>query len=193
MSTSSRVSSCANATAYSTIATLLVASLALPACSDPTNPPSASLSGLHVQDAYIKRAVPGRKMTAAYATLINHTPDRLCFIGFEADFATRVELHVTEPVGGPDSQRVAMRQIHEHCLAQGATTTLEPGGKHLMIMGLHDNALINTESVQTPPPSNDASNKISDHQVAIRLGTSTGRLFEAKFAVVPFNYSPQNL
>ena len=69
-----------------------------------------------------------------------------------------------------------MRQIHEQCLNPGERVTLAPGGKHLMVMGLTDNAL---------PESSSA--------VTLRLGTSSGRLFAAEFAVVPFNYSPQNL
>ena len=146
--------------------------LALSACSDASTP----AADLQVQDAYIKHAVPGRKMTAAYATLTNHSADQLCFVGFEADFASRIELHVTEPVGGSDSQRFAMRRIDEQCLAPGERVTLEPGGKHLMVMGLYDNGL--------PPETVTAT---------IRLGTRNGRSFEAEFAVVPFNYSPQNL
>lgn len=155
------------------IGTILVASLLITGCSGATDTTKAP--GLHVQDAYIKRAVPGRKMTAAYATLINGLPDTLCFVGFEANFATRIELHVTEPVGGPNSERVAMRRLHEQCLGAGEQLVLAPGGKHLMIMNLDDEAL-STATTAT-----------------IRLGTKDGRLFAAEFAVVPFNYSPQNL
>jgi len=129
--------------------------------------------GLHVQNAYIKRAVPGRSMTAAYATLINYTNDELCFVGFESNLAAAIELHVTEPVGGPNSQRVAMRRIHEQCIAPNTRVVLQPGGKHLMVIGL---------TTQHLPES-----------VTIRLGTSSGRLFATEFATVPFNYSPENL
>lgn len=112
-------------------------------------------------------------MTAAYATLINRLPEELCFVGFESDIAKSVELHVTEPVGGANSQRVAMRRIDKQCIAPGERVTLQPGGKHLMIMGLSDDKLKDTAT--------------------LRLGTSSGRLFAAEFAVVPFNYSPENL
>lgn len=146
----------------------------LGACSnEPKNESATDKTGLHLQQAYIKRAIPGRSMTAAYATFINYTPDTLCLVGFETAVAKTVELHVTEPVGGANSQRVAMRQIHEQCIAPGERVSLQPGGKHLMVMGLTDQEL---------PES-----------VTIKLGTSTGRLFAAEFAVVPFNYSPENL
>ena len=112
-------------------------------------------------------------MTAAYATLINYTPDTLCLAGFDTAVATAVELHVTEPVGGANSQRVAMRRIHEQCIGPNERVDLKPGGKHLMVMGLTDQEL---------PES-----------VTITLSTSTGHVFATEFAVVPFNYSPENL
>jgi len=155
------------------IALSLLLGSQLVACGGSTQQEEAVKTGLHVQNAYMKRPVPGRAMTAAYATLINYTQDTLCFVGFETDVANAVELHVTEPVGGPNSQRVAMRRIREQCIAPDARLTLKPGGMHLMIMGLIDQDL---------PES-----------VTLRLGTSSGRLFATEFATVPFNYSPENL
>ncbi len=173
MSTAPATTPAINCGLLLTVFVTLVASL-LSACGDSAEGSADAVkTGLHLQNAYIKRAVPGRSMTAAYATLINYTPDTLCFVGFESDVATAVELHVTEPVGGPNSQRVAMRRINEQCLAPSARVTLKPGGMHLMVMGLTDQEL---------PES-----------VTIRLGTASGRLFATEFTTVPFNYSPENL
>ncbi len=126
-------------------------------------------------------------MTAAYATLINYSPDELCFVDYSTAVARAVELHVTEPVGGPDSQRVAMRRIPEQCIAPGERVTLKPGGKHLMIMGLDASAL------PAPPKPPHTGEPQSYPTTQLRLGTRDGRLFTAEFAVVPFNYSAQNL
>lgn len=137
------------------ICALLAATLS--ACSEPP-------SGLHLRDAYIKTAIPGRTMTAAYATLTNHEPQPLCLIGFAADFASRIELHETRQTENRD--RVSMHRLPRLCIEPGSSATLAPGGKHLMVMGL---------------------GSLPAHNARIVLGTASGRAFEGVFAVRPFN------
>ena len=122
-----------------------------------------------MQQAYIKAPVPGRSMTAAYATFINRDSEPMCLVGFEAEIARAIELHSTERAGGPNSQRTVMRHLPRLCLASGERVALEPGGKHLMVMGV------------------DA---LPEAAATLRIGTAEGRLFEASFEVQPFNYLP---
>jgi len=131
----------------------------LSACSPPPK------TGLHLQEAYIKTVIPGRSVTAAYATLYNHDSEALCLVGFDAAFASTVELHETRRTGGPNSDRVAMHAVPELCIEPGGSATLAPGGMHLMVMGL----------TQLPPD-----------QATIRFGTKSGRAFAAEFSVRPF-------
>ena len=147
---------------------VLTVLLALSACSDPDREEKA---GIYLDDAYIKTAVPGRSLTAAYATIINHDPEPLCFVHFAAPFAQTIELHVTEPTGASESGRVRMRRIPKLCLEPGEQAQLEPGGMHLMVMGL-DKGLA---------PGPDSA------PVALTLGTDSGRAFEGLFRVQPFN------
>ena len=109
-------------------------------------------------------------MTAAYATFINNDKSELCLVGFSSNLASSVELHSTEPVGGPDSSRVAMRPIPQLCIEPGGRAELAPGGKHLMVMGI---------------------DTLPQDAVELRIGSSDGRLFSASFSVKPFNYTAE--
>lgn len=140
----------------------------LTACADAG---SEHKTGIYLDHAYIKTAVPGRTLTAAYATIINHDPEPLCFVRFAAPFAQAIELHVTEPTGAPDSGRVRMRRIPRLCLEPGQQAQLEPGGMHLMVMGL----------------ANDLATGPDSEPVAITLVTDNGRAFAGRFRVEPFN------
>jgi len=146
----------------------LAITMALGACSEADK---GSKTGIYLDNAYIKTAVPGRSITAAYATIINHDPQRLCLEQFSATFAQSIELHTVESTGGPDSGRVRMRQLDQLCLRPGEHALLEPGGMHLMVMGL--------DGLPSPAPQAEP--------VAIVIGTADGRAFKGLFRVQPFN------
>ena len=114
-------------------------------------------------------------MTAAYATIINHDPQEHCLEAFSSPIAQAIELHITEPTGDPSSGRMRMRRLPQLCLGPGAAAKLEPGGMHLMVMGLDGlpAADLDTEQANTIP---------------ITFGTTDGRAFQAPFQVRPFNY-----
>jgi copper(I)-binding protein len=129
-------------------------------CSTPTD--------LQVSDAYIKLPVPGRQMTAAYATFTNHTNQSICLTGFSGSFANSIELHATKTLARADgSDRVRMIHLPELCIEPGTAAILAPGGKHLMIMGVHD---------------------LSTTSVNIEILSSTGTTFATEFEVQAFNY-----
>ena len=167
------------ATSWTTAGGLITLLLALSACSDTT---THKKTGLYLDNAYIKTVVPGRSMTAAYATLINHDPNTLCLEAFSAPFAQSIELHVTEPIGDPDSGQVRMRRLPKLCLEPGDQTQLAPGGMHLMVMGVTGLSGADVKSA-----AEDEEKEQEAVTVPIVLGTTDGRAFEGRFLVLPFN------
>lgn len=91
-----------------------------------------TLGPLRVSDAYARAAAVPGGASAAYMTIeTTGAPDRL--IAAESPAAMRVELH-THTV---DADGVArMRQVPAIPVAGGAPAMLEPGGLHVMLMGL---------------------------------------------------------
>jgi len=73
------------------------------------------------------------KNGAAYFTIVNsgRTDDKL--IGVMADVAKRVELHTHKM----DGNVMRMRPIETIPVPSRATVTLQPGGNHVMLMGLN--------------------------------------------------------
>ena len=106
----------------------------LAGCGDP----APLTPDLAVTDAWVRAAVVPEEMTApvnsaAYLTIENrgNGPDRLVGASFEG--AQRVELHESFV----DEQGIAsMRPVDSVELAPGGEARLEPGGLHLMLMGL---------------------------------------------------------
>lgn len=98
-------------------------------------PPTPNLV---VTDAWVRAAVVPEGMTipvnsAAYLTIENRGdgPDRL--VGASFDGAKRVELHESFV----DEQGIAsMRPVDSVELSPGGEAQLEPGGLHVMLMGL---------------------------------------------------------
>lgn len=114
-------------------AILLAGATLLAACSSPavTSEQAASLS---VVDPWIKAADSG--MTAAFGTLVNSAAEPVSVVGASSDAAERMELHETVM---NDAGEMAMSQIEGGLVvAAGGERSLEPGGDHLMLLGITD-------------------------------------------------------
>ena len=85
---------------------------------------------LGVVDAWIRLAPPGAGMLAGYATLSNTGDAPITVLTVQSNAFRMASLHETIV----DKGVAKMRDIHRLVIAPGATTTLEPGGKHLMLM-----------------------------------------------------------
>lgn len=86
---------------------------------------------LGVTDAWIRAAPPGAQMLAGYATLSNSGDVPLTILTVQSDGFRMTSLHETIV----DKSGVSkMRELHRLTIAPGATVTLAPGGKHLMLM-----------------------------------------------------------
>jgi copper(I)-binding protein len=94
-------------------------------------PAHAAEPSLAVRDAWV-RATPGA--AAAYLTLENRSgrSDRLVSVG--SPVARRVELHESRVENGI----MRMRRIEGIAVPAGGSVRLEPGGLHVMLMGLHE-------------------------------------------------------
>ena len=113
----------------------LAAALALAACTTAAEPDAASAATMAesvvASDVWIKAADDG--MTAAFGTLANEGDEPVRVVGVASSAATAMELHETVE---DDSGQMIMREVDGFDVAPGEALTLEPGGDHLMVMGL---------------------------------------------------------
>ena len=91
-----------------------------------------TVESLTVKDAWVRASTPGAKNGVAYVTIINHgmKPDTL--VGAVSDVAAKVELHSHKNVDGV----MQMRQIASVPVPPHSVAELQPGGDHIMLMGL---------------------------------------------------------
>ncbi len=85
-----------------------------------------------VQDAYVRAVPPGQPNSAAFMRITNHGPDHRALLAAESDKAEVVELHSHRMEDG----MMQMRQVEQIDLPAGETAVLEPGGLHVMLIGL---------------------------------------------------------
>ncbi len=87
---------------------------------------------VRVDDAWVRASAPGQNNTAGYMRIRSGVPAKL--VGVKAAFAQSIEIHHTSMDGGV----MRMRPVAELDLPAGQTVKLEPGGYHLMIMGVKE-------------------------------------------------------
>lgn len=108
-------------------ALLAAATLALTGCA--TTPASDTLT---MTDAWVKAADSG--MTAAFGELRNDTGTDVVITGVQSAASDALELHETIE---DDAGQMIMRKVDAgFAVPSGGTLTLEPGGDHIMLMGL---------------------------------------------------------
>ena len=84
-----------------------------------------------IQDAWIRAAPPGADTMAAYLTVHNPTDQAIRITGVDSPWFRRAMIHRTEIHDG------VARMVHEAGLdvPPGAHARLEPGGRHIMLVG----------------------------------------------------------
>lgn len=90
----------------------------------------AAAGQIDIEDPWIRAAPPTARMLAGYAVLHNRGSDPVVLVGARSDRFGMVEVHETVEVDG----FARMREVPRIEIAPGAAVTLEPGGKHLMLM-----------------------------------------------------------
>ena len=92
-------------------------------------------SELTVNGQYVRATPPHAKNSAAFFTISNHTNQSVKLVAVSSDTADRVELHSHIKEDG----MMKMRQVKEVVINANSSTTLQPGGYHVMFLGLKNN------------------------------------------------------
>ena len=95
---------------------------------------SQASAALTVSDLWVRAMPPSQTMTAAYATVRNDGDSVITLTGASATFAAKSEIHTTLR----DGDSVRMAPMGPVPLAPGEHLSLEPGGAHIMLMGIAD-------------------------------------------------------
>ncbi|MFT4799156.1 MAG: copper(I)-binding protein [Candidatus Azotimanducaceae bacterium] len=95
---------------------------------------SAVLADLEVTDGWARATPPGMPMGAIYATLINTSEVDVEVTGLSTPVARMSEIHESLEIDG----LMRMREITPFIVRAGESVNLQPGGKHVMLMGLKD-------------------------------------------------------
>lgn len=97
----------------------------------PVSSQSAETESLIVSDAFVRATPKASKVGAGYATIRSTgQADRL--VAFRSPVSTRPELHTHINDGGI----MRMRQVEAIEVPAGGEVVLQPGGLHMMFMGL---------------------------------------------------------
>jgi hypothetical protein len=92
---------------------------------------SARADSLAFEDAWIRATPPGVETAAGYVTVENNAePDRL--VDAHSDAARQVEIHTTVQQDG----LLKMVRLEALAISSGRPTMLEPGGNHIMFIGI---------------------------------------------------------
>ena len=91
-----------------------------------------SRPSLRVEHAWVREPVPGSGMAAAYAMLENPAAEDMQIVSVTADVAATVEVH--ETVRSGDVMKMSPLKVVP--VAARSSVALEPGGLHLMLIGV---------------------------------------------------------
>lgn len=91
-------------------------------------------TALEVSDRWVRQRLPGTTRTAGYLTLRNPGATPLALVSASMPEAAVVEFHQTLR----DGDRMRMVREQPVVLPPGETLVFEPGGRHIMILGLAD-------------------------------------------------------
>jgi len=92
----------------------------------------AQQSTVEISDLRVNEHIPGQSVLAGYLTFSNSSEEALTLLSVEANFADRVEMHQTMNMNGINQ----MRPLQSVQIEPGKSVVFEPGGRHLMIMGV---------------------------------------------------------
>ena len=87
---------------------------------------------LHWKEAWVRSMPPGTQVTAAYGMLMNHSDETVTISQLTADVGSEAQMH--DVIADGDQRR--MVQLETADIAPGASLTFEPGGRHIMLIGV---------------------------------------------------------
>ncbi len=95
---------------------------------------SDAAGSVSVNDAYVRSVPPGQPNSAAFMKLHNSSSAHHAVVSAASPAAKTVELHTHKMEGG----MMKMRRIEKIDIRPNGQTALEPGGLHIMLMGLRE-------------------------------------------------------
>ena len=113
--------------------TTFLAAFAALAFSLPASAHDYTLGGLKIAHPAIPQPMTRAMTAGGYFSIENTGTEADRLIAVEADIARRVELHTTEHGADGSAKMVHVEALD---LPAGGTVTLQPGGLHVMFMGL---------------------------------------------------------
>ncbi|EXJ09838.1 copper chaperone PCu(A)C [Nitrincola nitratireducens] len=102
------------------------------ACSLFTSASLFACEDLHIVDPYARAMPPGQPNSAAFMTLSNHGKTDVAIVSAQSSVSEVTELHTHTEVDGV----MQMRQIAQIDIPAETDVHLEPGGLHVMLIGL---------------------------------------------------------
>lgn len=112
---------------------MIAAALAATLATFATASETITAGDLSIENPFVFETPKLAKAGGGFMTITNNGEETETLIGVTADFP-KVEIHTTIMEDG----RALMRPAGELSIAPGETLTLEPGGYHVMFMGLSD-------------------------------------------------------
>jgi len=91
---------------------------------------------LRVDGAWMRAVPPSVSDTAIYFTITNLGKDKVALTGGKTSIANSVEPMVMTKSGEGTKQELGMASVDSLEVPPGEKLVLEPGGNHLMVMGL---------------------------------------------------------
>jgi copper(I)-binding protein len=105
----------------------------------------ASTADVTVTGAWIREPAEGQTVSAAYGVIANNGDEDITLVGAAAPIEGTIEIHETIM---EDDGTMSMQELTEGFLVPaGGEVTLEPGGSHVMIMGIESTEIVGTIDV----------------------------------------------
>lgn len=115
---------------------------------------SIALAEVSVEDAYARAVPPGQIITASFMTLKNSDNQEVALVSAESSAARAVELHNHVNQDGV----MKMRKVEQINIPAAGSAVLQPGGLHVMLIGLH-NDLAEGQQIDLTLKFSDGSNQ----------------------------------
>jgi len=107
-----------------------------------------------VIDPYVRAVPPGQTVSAAFMRLKNSADKQHAIVNVKSSISKVVELHTHTHENG----MMKMRQVEKMVIPANGETVLQPGGLHIMLIGLH-NALELDQKISLALEFEDGSSK----------------------------------
>jgi len=121
---------------------------------------------ISISDARARAVPPGADISAAFMNVKNNAATDLAILGADSSVAESVELHSNSMADG----KMKMRRIDQIELAANSEVALQPGGLHIMLIGLR-RPLVEGETIElTLNLSNNTSELLQIPVVHIEPG-----------------------